>query len=300
MSEPAADRLPRGRRLAYRLQAWGAWAFYGLVGLLPARTASDLGGWLGRLVGPRAAVSRRARRNLERAFPDKSPDQIDAILAGMWDNLGRTLFEFPHLARFRFNTPGAEVEIVGVEHLELLRDDGAPGIFFSGHMANWEVAALTTSHIGLPIHLIYRAPNNPYADALFRRRHPYEGEMLPKGPRGARRAMKLLGQGGHLGMLVDQKMNDGIPVPFFGRDAMTAPALAQLALRYRCPVVPARVERLGPAHMRVTLFPPMDLPDSGDRAADVAAVMARVNGMLEAWIRERPEQWLWLHNRWPD
>ena len=101
-------------------------------------------------------------------------------------------------------------------------------------------------------------------------------------------------------MLVDQKLNDGIAVPFFGRDAMTAPALAQLALKYRCPVVPARLERLDGARFRLTFQPPMELPDTGDREADVFETMRRVNAIFEDWIRARPEQWLWLHRRWPD
>jgi KDO2-lipid IV(A) lauroyltransferase len=101
-------------------------------------------------------------------------------------------------------------------------------------------------------------------------------------------------------MLADQKMNDGIPVPFFGRMAMTSSALAALALRFDCDVLPARVERLGGAAFRLTVFPALPLPRSGDHHADVAALMARVNRILEQWIRDRPEQWFWLHRRWPD
>jgi KDO2-lipid IV(A) lauroyltransferase len=101
-------------------------------------------------------------------------------------------------------------------------------------------------------------------------------------------------------MLADQKMNDGIPVPFFGRPAMTASALAVLALRFDCDVLPARVERLGGAHFRLTVFPPLPLPRSGDHHADVAALMAQVNQTLEEWIRDRPGEWFWLHRRWPD
>ena len=104
----------------------------------------------------------------------------------------------------------------------------------------------------------------------------------------------------HLTLLVDQKLNDGIPVPFFGRTAMTAPALALLALHFDCAVLPARVERAVGAHFRLTIEPPLPLPRSGQRAADVAALMAAVNRTLETWIRERPEQWFWVHSRWPD
>jgi KDO2-lipid IV(A) lauroyltransferase len=101
-------------------------------------------------------------------------------------------------------------------------------------------------------------------------------------------------------MLADQKMNDGIALPFFGRPAMTAPALAVLALRFDCDVLPARVERLAGARFRLTVYPPLPLPRSGDHHADVAMLMILVNQTLESWIRDRPEQWFWLHRRWPD
>src|SRR6185437_12707464 len=127
-----------------------------------------------------------------------------------------------------------------------------------------------------------------------------QGELIPKGALGSRRAVAALRRGGHLSMLADQKLNDGIAVPFFGRPAMTAPALASLALHYDCAVLPARVERLGGARFRLTIHPPLQMPRSGDRAADAAALMAAVNATLESWIRERPEQWFWLHRRWPD
>jgi Kdo2-lipid IVA lauroyltransferase/acyltransferase len=103
-----------------------------------------------------------------------------------------------------------------------------------------------------------------------------------------------------IAMLVDQKMNDGIAVPFFGRDAMTAPALARLALRYGCAVVPVRVDRLEGARSRITAEPPLDLPKTGNMEADTRAIMTRVNQVLESWIRERPDHWFWLHRRWPE
>ena len=148
---------------------------------------------------------------------------------------------------------------------------------------------------------IYRAANNPWVDRLIEKcRGPIGGRHYPKSARGTRNLLVALKDGEHLAMLVDQKYNEGIPVPFFGRDAMTAPTTAEFALRYRIPIVPARVERLKGARFRLTLYPPLDLPDSGDRKADVHAVMTEINGLFEAWIRDRPEQWLWLHRRWPN
>jgi nucleoid DNA-binding protein len=153
---------------------------------------------------------------------------------------------------------------------------------------------------GISVAQIYRAGNNPLLDRMIARFRGDAGELIPKGTVAARRAIAALRQGTHLTLLADQKMNDGIPVPFFGRPAMTAPALAVLALRFDCDVLPARVERLDGARFRLTVFPPLPLPRSGEPRADAAALMARVNAILEAWIRDRPEQWLWVHRRWPD
>ncbi|HEX9703426.1 MAG TPA: lysophospholipid acyltransferase family protein, partial [Rhodospirillales bacterium] len=218
-------------------------------------------------------------------------------VAEMWDNLGRVLGEFPHIETI----VRKRVQLVGEEHLEAVRRDGTACIFFSGHLANWELFPLSASHVGVPCVLVYRAVNNPLIDTMLRRIRRFgPDDMLAKGPGGARGAVKALKAGRRLGMLVDQKMNDGIPAPFFGRDVMTAPALAELALRFGCPVVPARVTRLKGARFKLTILPPLQLIRTGDHRADVAANMAQVNALLEKWIRETPEQWLWLHNRWPD
>ena len=135
-----------------------------------------------------------------------------------------------------------------------------------------------------------QSADGPHDCAVPRR----SGRICSKGRRSRAAAITALRRGTHLGLLADQKMNDGIPVPFFGRPAMIAPALAV------CDVLPLRVERLDGARFRVTVFPPLPLPRSGEPPANVAALMAEVNATLEAWIRDRPEQWLWVHQRWPD
>ncbi|MFQ5784750.1 MAG: lipid A biosynthesis lauroyl acyltransferase [Alphaproteobacteria bacterium] len=275
----------------------GLWIF----GALSIDRASALGGWLGRTLGPRLPVSRIAERNLARAFPERGADEIKSLVRAMWDNLGRVAAEYPHLGEIEVYADDGRVEVVGAENVERLRDDGTGGIFFAAHLGNWEIASLGATQNGVLLTHIYRATNNPYVERILRRlRAPIGGIHHPKGAQGAKHLIKALRRGEHLGMLVDQKLNDGIPVPFFGREAMTAPALAQLALKFDCPVVPARVERLKGARFRLTVYPPITLPRSGDPKADVAGTMARVNALFEEWIRARPEQWLWLHRRWPD
>ena len=286
------------RSTRWVLEGLAARALFGLFSLLPVDWASALGGGLARLVGPRLKASRVARRNLARAFPDLSPAGIEAVVAEVWDNLGRVVGEFPHvdwLARNR-------VEVIGLHHLHGLRDDGRPGLFVSAHFGNWELGTAMGCREGLPATLVYRAANNPWVEDVYRkgRGAGAAGGQIRKGAQGARLALDVLRKGGHLAMLVDQKMNDGIAVPFFGRPAMTAPAVARFALRFRCPVVLVKVERLKGAHFRMTFQPPLALPDSGDSHRDVLEVMTAINSEAEDWVRATPGQWLWLHKRWPD
>lgn len=287
---------PEPRHIVQAALALPLWWF---LGLLPVGAASALGSALLRAFGPLTGPHRVARDNLRRAFPAKGEAEIAAILRGMWDNLGRNIGELRHLAAIADPRNG-RITIDGLEHLKAVRDDGRPGLFFSGHLANWELMPFATKQAGLAMHVFYRAPNNPLVDSLFQRVHASgAGELLPKGREGARRAVELLRANEHLGVLVDQKMNDGIPVPFFGRAAMTAPALAQMAVKYDAPVIPMRIVRTGGCRFRVVFEPPLPMVRTAAGRVDHTASMTAVNARLEAWITEHPEQWLWVHRRWP-
>lgn len=289
------------RLIRHPAEALCAVAIYYVFWLMPIDWASGCTGSLARWIGPRLRVTHRAENNLSRAYPEKSPAEITGIIADMWENLGRIIGEYPHLKRIRANGVGPRLELIGIEHIDTLRDDSKPGIFLTAHLGNWEFAGLASSLRGLPVDRIYRQANNRLTEWLFTRgRSGVDGNLIPKGPAGAKKLLRALQKGHHLGMLVDQKMNDGIPVPFFGRDAMTAPAIAQLALRMACPVVPIRVKRLNGACFQVIASPPISFTPTGDRPTDVHAFMFKVNAIIEDWVRDTPEQWLWLHNRWPD
>jgi len=287
--------------LIHPLEAAVAITLYVFFRLLPLDAASAFGGWFARTIGPWLPISRRAVNNLRRAFPEMSDREVAKIVRRMWDNLGRVAAEFPHLSEIDVYDPNGRVTVIGGEHVDQLRDDSRPGFFFSAHIGNWEILSLGATQRGLPLDRVYRAANNRLVEWLYQHgRAAVEGALIPKGPQGVRQLLESLKEAKHLGMLVDQKMNDGIPVPFFGRDVMTAPALADLALRFDCPVVAARVVRLKGAHFRLIAEPPFKFAATGNRHADIAQAMARVNAIIEGWVREHPEQWLWLHNRFPD
>ncbi len=154
---------------------------------------------------------------------------------------------------------------------------------------------------GVALDVVYRAPNNPWVDRLVaRRRVDPNAALIRKGAEGGRQVLSALKAGRSLGILVDQKMNEGIEARFFGRPAMTTPAFAQLALRFGIPVVPVRFERLGGPRFRVTVEAPIEPLPTGDRDADAASLVQAVNDRIETWVRARPEQWFWVHRRWRD
>ena len=292
-----------GRRydapFARRLRHAGEYAIVrGLLAMFAGMSldrASALGGALGRRVGPRLGITARARANLERAFPERDAAAREAIVAGMWENLGRVVAEFPHLNRLRTEARN-RIQIVGVEHAEALRPGRHSAIFVGGHIGNWEILSIVAALMQLPLEQIYRPANNPLVDRLMRRFRVAPERHRPKGAPGARAAIAALKRHEHVGMLVDQKLNEGMPVPFFGHDAMTSVAPARLARRFGARIVPVRVERLHGAYFRLTLMPPLAVRRHDD---EIARVTRTINETLENWIRDRPEQWLWLHRRWP-
>lgn len=281
------------KALKHRLEAAGAQALFTAFRHLPLDVASCIGGLMGRSIGPFLAAHRTAQKNLAMAFPDRGRAERRRILLHMWDNLGRAAAELPHL-------PGQallrRITVEGEDHIPRDR----PCIFFSGHLGNWELTYPIARAHGVPVTLIYREANNPHVEKMIRDlRATRSHDLLPKGPRGAIRLVRALKRGESLAMLIDQKMNDGIPVPFFGRPAMTAPALAEFSLRYDLPLIPARVVRKGGAHFTAQVFPALQVERTGDHDTDVRAIMTAVNALIESWVREYPGQWFWVHKRWP-
>jgi Kdo2-lipid IVA lauroyltransferase/acyltransferase len=286
--------------IRYRVEAIALRFVLGVLGSLPLGTASAMMAALFRSIGPRLRVSGRAVRNLQRAFPDKSATEINTIVRGMWDHLGRLVAEYVHLEDLHCFLPGSQVEVINPEIFAKATEAGRGAIVITGHIGNWEAQGFAATDQGIRASVVYRAANNPLVDRVIHDlRTPIVEEQFAKGAGGVRGILKFLKSGGLVAMLVDQKMNDGVPVPFFGADVMTPPAAAEIAYKYDYPLIPLRSERLEGSRYRVTVYPPLEKRDTGDRSADVGATMVEINEMLEGWIRERPEQWLWLHNRWP-
>ena len=290
--------------LLHRAEYVVARIFLAGLSCLNPTTASNLGGWVARKIGPRLPVSRLADANIALAMPKILPAERAQIIIDVWDNLGRTVAEFPHLAHLRQDTTtGPGWSITNAHILEEMVATKKPVIFFSGHIGNWEMLPPLVARHGLPFASFYRAAGNPLIDKLIiglrSKAMGCDAPMFAKGSRGARLALRHLAQGGHLGILGDQKMNDGIECRFFNLPAMTASAAATFAVKYDCPIVTGRIIRLGPARLHLEVGPVL-LPDqAASRQYEIGSLTQQLNDRLENWIREIPGCWLWLHRRWP-
>ncbi len=296
MSDPRPTLV---RDLTWRLQALGFDVVSAIVRLFPVEWISGLGGWMFRWLGPLTPSARIASRNIDLAFPDLTPEAKAALMAEQWDNLGRTFFEFPLTDRL---TPAkGRVEVVGRERLVEIARSGKPAILISGHFANWEVMAAAIVDAGIPARVTYRAANNPYIDKrIIEARARYGVQMFaPKGGSGSRGLIETLQKGESVTFLNDQKFNNGVAAPFFGRTVHTAGASTRIALRFGAVMQPMSVQRLPGARFRVVVSEPLALVKTGDRDRDVEAGVRQINGFVEDRVRERPAEWFWVHKRWP-
>lgn len=279
------------KKIRYFLEALLLRLLLVIFSLLPVDAASNAGGRIGRTLGPLLAASRKAARNLENALPELNADERKKVIADMWENLGRVMAEYPHLdkiARERVTLKNAWI------FEEVIKARGG-AIFISAHLGNWEVLCPVSLLLyNQPLHLTYRAPNNPYVDAMLMKARTLGGQIkaMAKSRSGGKEILRALQKGEYLGILIDQKYNEGIAADFFGRQAMTNPVFAELAAKYECPLVPVQCKRLSGARFELTIYEPLDIK------AGTEDIIAQAHRLLESWIREAPGQWLWLHRRW--
>jgi len=293
-------RVGLGQRLLWRLEVLGYDLVSALVRLLPVEAASSFGAALFGTLGPLIPLNRLVERNIELAFPEKDRAERKRVAHASWEHLGRMAAEFTMLDRL---TPASgRIEVVGGERLRELAANNISAVLISGHFSNFEIMAAAIVDSGLRCQITYRAANNPYFDArIVRARRSYGVTLFsPKGVDGSRELLQAMNRGESVAFLNDQKFGGGIAAPFFGHIAYTAAGPTRMALGGDGRLVPMSVQRIRGARFRVVVHEPIVLERTGDRKADLAAGVAQVNAFVEARVRERPEEWWWVHKRWPN
>ncbi len=288
------------RRLRYIAEATGIRVAFAFFRLLPVDAASAIGGGIFQRLGPLTAVHRVADANIKAALPELTATDRRNVLKGMWNNLGRVIGEYAHLNRLAADP--RRVEIIDRENVlarAVSLGKGALGL--SAHFGNWELLSLPACRAGARQFDLYRAANNPNVDNILKRARLKlaRGGLIPKGLAGMRETVSRLRQGEFIGMLIDQKTNEGISVEFFGRPAMTTRTPAVLAYRFGCPIFVALVERVNGAHFQIHIHEVKPIR-SGNYRRDIKRTTRAINDILEVAIRDRPELWMWVHRRWGD
>jgi Kdo2-lipid IVA lauroyltransferase/acyltransferase len=256
-----------------------------------------------RFVGPWLREHRIGRDNLRAAFPEKSDAEIETILRGVWDNLGRYAAEMAHLDHVCSGDPYKRTYIdYTPEHIERfirLKDDGKPALVFAAHLANWELPAVIAASDGLESTVLYRRPNlGAVADAVIALRKGLMGQMVASSLGAPVALARALEQGRHVAMLVDQHYTRGIDVTFFGRTCKINPLIAMLAREAECPIHGTRVIRLPGNRFRGEISEEVKPVRDASGRIDVPGTMQAISDVVEGWVREHPEQWLWAHRRW--
>ena len=252
------------------------------------------------LIGPRLAKTAHLRRNLQVALPELGEAELRPLVRDAWRETGRVLGEFPRLGTICKDEAEERLEIVQHYDMGPVSRGERHAIFVSGHFANWELAAGCSQLVRFPLSVLYSPQGNSVADAMVQKHRRALGVGLVPRQQAARGMMRAIRGGQNFGVLLDQRYDDGVPVPFFGHETPSGIAAAQLAAKLGVDYVPVRIERLSGARFRITFHeaipPDPSLPDTQSRAVDMTR---RAYALFEEWIRERPDQWLCLKRRWP-
>lgn len=268
---------------------------------LPRRCALACGAALGDLA--RLLLGKRRRRaaeNLRRAFPEADAGQIRRWLRGHFRHLGTIGIESLRLDEYA--EPGlqaATLDIHGFEHVRAAYAEGKGVFLMTAHLGFWELGCVLLPALGFPVDFVYKQMKNPLVEAkLVALREATGGQCIEK-RRAARKILRSLAEGRGVAILLDQRVGqrEAVTVDFFGRPANTTPVITEMAMRLGVPIVPVFGWRLPDGRYRIAAEAPLHLANDSDPQA-VVRNTALLTARVEAAIRQAPEQWFWVHDRW--
>lgn len=268
----------------------------GLFRLMGLERASAVSGAIWRRFAPLSKRQARALSHLAQSLPRTTAPEREAIAASMWENLGRTFAEAFFLREI---VEGDRVTYENQAAFDEWRRWPGGKVACAAHLANWELTIAPATRSGLAPWSIYQRIKNPRVDRDVHalRAFLYTGGLVPKDDGVPRRFLRVIRDGGTVGLLTDLRDYSGLSVPFLGRPAPSTTFPALLAVSAGSPILVSCMRRL-PGVRFVQSYTLVPMPDSGDRKADVAAVTASVQGVFDGFVRRWPDQWMWAHRRW--
>jgi KDO2-lipid IV(A) lauroyltransferase len=271
------------------------------LGLIPRKTAFKLGNFIGRILFLFDNKHRKiAIDNLTRAFGhEKNPYEIKALARSIFKNLSQILFEIGWSFRLNSKDFDRYFCIKGLSHYKTAREKHKGILFLTAHIGNWELQPIIGAMIDCPINIVYRPLDFlPLNNIFIKIRTRFGAKLIPSA-HSMRKIISCFKQGRSVVILLDQNVDwyEGVFVDFFGHRACTNKGLALLALKTETPVVPIFLVREG-SGFRVEFGPQIPLIKTGDKTRDVEATTQQYNRIIESVIRQYPDQWFWVHQRW--
>ena len=264
--------------------------------ILGFKLASNMGGYIGKKIGPLFRSKQTILTNIKRALPSANKADLELIIQSMWENYGRILAEYVFLKDFRKEKLNDYLEIEGKEHLNKVRDSNEQVVFVSGHFNNFELMAMQIEKSGINLAAIYRPLNNIFLNGIMEKiRTKYICKnQIKKGRRGTRELLKSFNNKNSIALMIDQRVSEGEKSNFFGQDAFTTTIPAQLVKKFGCKIVPIHIERYNNFYFKMKVEEPINY----NKDSTIDEITLSLNKLLEKMILKNPRQWIWSHNRW--
>ena len=264
--------------------------------ILGLKNSSNFASLLSKKIGPFFRSKELISKNILKAFPNISKDDLNHLATNMWGNYGRILAEYVFLKNFRKTTPTINLKVVGQEILDEIRKNKKPVIFISGHFNNFELMAMHIEKSGINLATIYRPLNNPFLNVLMEniRKKYICKNQIKKGFAGSRQLLSFFKNSYSIALMIDQRVSQGIKSKFFNNEAYTTTIPAQLVKKFNCKIVPIYIERIGDVNFTLTINNSIEYSDEHS----IKDITLDLNQRIEKMILNRPEQWIWSHNRW--
>ena len=282
--------------IKYFIQFFIILIFFMIFKILGLKTASNFSSQILKKIGPLFRSKKLIEQNILKAFPNINEGDLKKICNNMWGNYGRILSEYVFLKNFRKSDSKSNLEIVGQNFLERIKNEGKPVIFISGHFNNFELMAMHIEKSGVKLAAIYRPLNNKFLNFIMEktRKENICKNQIKKGIAGTRQLLSFFKKNHSIALMVDQRVSQGIKSNFFEHKAYTTTIPAQFAKKFNCEIVPIYIERINKINFKLTINKPILYPNN----KSIEDITLNLNQIIEKMILKNPDQWIWSHNRW--
>jgi len=284
------------KKIKYFIQFIVIIFFFIIFKILGYKISSEIGGKLFEIVGPIFRSKKLIHSNIKKAIPHLNFKDIEIITKSMWNNYGRVFAEYIFIKDFRLGKLNSKIKIEGQEILEQIKIQNIPTVFISGHFSNFELMAMHIEKSGIKLSAIYRPLNNIFLNRIMENiRTKYICKnQIKKGIGGMKKLIKLQKNNCSTALMIDQRVSEGIKSNFFNQEALTTTIPAQLVKRFNMPVVPIFIERINKTSFKISIKKPIKF----DKKTSTKDITDQLNKILELMIINKPNHWIWSHNRW--